>query len=188
MRILLGALAGALVVFVVSAILHMATPLGAAGFNVLPNEEPMLQAMRDHVPQSGLYMVPGLDMRSKPTEEQMNAFAEKLRRGPSALLVYTAGGADVMAPRQLILEFLTVFCAALIGAWLLSRIGGSYLLRASVIALLAVFTFFATGASHWIWYHFPTAFALAELGMETIGWFLGGLAMAKIIRPPAAVA
>jgi hypothetical protein len=43
MRIIIGAIVGAVVVFIVSAILHMATPLGTMGMNVLQNEDVVLE-------------------------------------------------------------------------------------------------------------------------------------------------
>lgn len=159
MRILLGAIAGAVAVFVVSAILHMATPLGTTGIGTLPSETATKLAVRATVPHPGLYLWPG------------------------GFLV-TSRDAGEMTPKQLGLELLANFFAAFIAAWLLTRFPGPWILRACAVAFLAVFAFFSTAASHAIWYHFPTDFILGELITELACWFTAGLVMAKIVRPP----
>jgi hypothetical protein len=164
-RAMFAALAGALIVFVSSAILHMATPLGRLGVSALPNEAATLQAMRETIPGSGLYLFSGT------------------QSGPHGLLAYTAGAAPPIAPRELAMEFLSVLAAALVAVFFLTLLrNGTLLRRASLVALLAVFGWLSITASHWIWYRFPAAFVLAALTVEVIAWFLAGLAMAKIVR------
>ena len=172
MRVVLTALAGAVIVFVVSAILHTVTPLGTTGLEVLPKEQPVLDAFRANVPHSGLYMFP--------------APAETPHGGPYGLLVITNEGSGEMSPQQLVLEFITNFIAALFAAWVLTLCRASYGARVLVVVLFALFAFASISASHWIWYKFPAAFILAELVMEVIAWLLAGLAMAKMTRPATA--
>jgi hypothetical protein len=57
--------------------------------------------------------------------------------------------------------------------------------RAFAITLLAIFASVSLTFSYWIWYGFPAAFVLGEMVTELIGWFLAGLAIAKLV-PPAA--
>ena len=164
-RAFLSALAGAVIVFIVSAVLHMATPLGTLGLSELPNSAATLQALRETIPNSGFYFF----------------FDEK--SGPSGIMVYTAGVAQAMSPGQLIMEFLSTFAAALVAVVFLVLIrGGSLLRRAGLVTLLAVFAWLSVTMSHFIWYHFPAAFIFAALAVEVIAWFLAGLAMAKIVR------
>ena len=172
MKIVLAALAGAVIVFIASAILHIVTPLGTAGLSVFPNEKPVLDAFRANVPRSGMYMFPA------PPETERGA--------PYGLLVITNEGTGGMTPVQLVLEFVTNFIAALIAAWVLTLCRASYGTRVAVVVLFALFAFFSISASHWIWYKYPSPFILAELVMEAISWLLAGLAMAKIARPAIA--
>ena len=164
MRIIVAALTGAVIVFVVSALTHMATPLGTTGISTLPDETIVRSALRNSGARSGLYLA------------------------PFGFLVYTADGGVEMSPRELALEFASVFLAALIAAWLLARMTGTYLLRASAVGMLAVFAFLSVTASHWIWYRFPTEFVLAALLVELIAWLCAGLVMAKIVRAPVRLA
>ncbi len=181
MRIFIAAIVGGIIVFVWSAIAHMATPLGTAGLSVLPNEEPVLQALRANIPQSGLYFFPGADMSRRMTAEEKKAWEAKLRSGPTGLMVYNARGGEALSPRQLIAELVTNVLAAAVAAILLSFMAAPYITKAVSTALLALFAFLSLSASHWIWYGFPTAFVVGELVTEFIGWLLAGLAIARIM-------
>lgn len=184
MRLFLGALAGAVIVFIASAILHMAGPLGRMGITTLPNEDATLEAIRATIPKSGIYLFPGIS--KAPTDAETKAWEAKVRQGPYGLLVVTREGFESMFAQQLGMEFVTVLLAALIAAYIVSLTNASYGARVLIVAMLALFTFLSVTASHWIWYKFPTPFVVAELLMELIAWTLGGLAIAKIVRPRAA--
>jgi hypothetical protein len=185
-KILIAAAAGGLIVFVWTAIAHMATPLGTAGMSVLPpdQESKIIDAMNAGLPGSGLYFFPGIDMRSTPTPEQQKAWEAKIRSGPFGLLVYNARGGSPVSPAQLITELLSTMLAAAVAAYLASLMAAPTMTRAIAVSLLALFASLSIGASYWNWYGFPTAFVAAEAFTEIIGWLLGGLAIARIV--PAA--
>lgn len=180
-RIILAAILGGLIVFVWSAISHMFTPLGGAGLSVLPNEGPVLDALRANVPKSGLYFFPGMDMSKEPTPE----WRAKFKQGPSGLIAITAGPGQEMFPKQLGSELVTNIIGAYIAAILAAMMVGSIMRRAFAITLLAIFASVSLTFSYWIWYGFPAAFVLGEMVTETVGWFLAGLVIAKLV-PPAA--
>jgi hypothetical protein len=183
---LIAAIAGGLVVFVWTAIAHMATPLGTAGMSVFPpdQESKLIDAMKAGVPASGLYFFPGIDMRSTPTPEQQKAWEEKIQAGPFGLLVFNARGGSPLSPAQLVTELASTMLAAAVAAYLASLMVAPMMTRAIAVALLALFASLSIGASYWNWYGFPTAFVAAEAFTELIGWLLGGLAIARIV--PAA--
>ena len=185
MRIAIAAVAGGIIVFIWSAIAHMATPLGTAGLSALPNEDAVLSAMRSNVPRSGLYFFPGGEFSSKMTPQEQEAWKAKVRSGPTGLLVYNANGFEAMSPRQLIAELITNILAAAIAAILVAMMAAPYFAKVFSVALLALFAFLSLSASHWIWYGYPTAYVAGELATEFAGWFLAGLAIAKIstVRP-----
>ena len=159
MRIFLAALAGAAIVFVVSAILHMATPLGEMGVQALP--ESASATLAAIAPNGGLFAFSG------------TAYG---------LLVITKGPGAEMTPGQLGAEFLANLVAAFIAAVLIARMNAPYGARVLAVALLAAFAFFSLSMSHAIWYKFPLAFVLASFVTEVTAWALAGLAMAKIVR------
>jgi hypothetical protein len=183
-RIILAAFLGGLIVFIWSAIAHIATPLGMAGLSMFPDDKPMLDSFKANVPKSGMYFFPGMDMSHKPTHEEEKAWEEKIQAGPTGLLIITTGPGAAMTPRQLVSELVTNIVGAYIAAILAAMMVGTMMKRAFAIALLALFATVSLSLSYWIWYNFPPAFVLAELVTELIGWFLAGIAIAKIV--PAA--
>lgn len=183
-RIAIAAIAGGVIVFVWSAIAHMLLPIGEMGISTLPNEAPFIAALQGT--QDGLYFFPGMDMSRKPTPEEQKAWEAKVAAGPTGILVYHPKG-EAMSPRQLSSELLTNVLAAAIAAWIASLLAAAYGRRVLAIALLGLFGWVSLILSYWIWYGFPSAFVLGEGITEVVGWFLAGLAIAKIVPPAGAV-
>ena len=182
MRIIIAAIVGGIIVFVWSAVAHIFTPLGGMGLSTL-RDDSMLEQFKN-VPSSGMYYFPRMDMTRRPTPEEQKAYAEKLRSGPSGLLIVTKSGGEAMSPRQLGTEFASNVVAALIAAILVSFMIGSWFKRAFAVAMFGVFGIVSLLVSYWIWYGFPAQYVCGELITEVVGWFLAGLAIAKIVRPP----
>lgn len=190
-RILLAGLLGGLVVFLWGAFSHIVLPIGQAGIRVLPNEAPVLEAVRAGVPRSGLYFFPGLDRTPGMTAEQKAAaerdWSERYRRGPNGILVLQAGGGEPFSVRQLILELVTNILGAAIAAMLLTLAATSlpsFGARVLFVTLLGVFASVAIDLSYWNWYGFPPEYTAAALLDQTVSWLLGGLVLARIIQPP----
>ena len=182
-RILLGAVLGGLIVFAWSALLHMATPLGMAGISVLPGEESVLAALRSNVREDGFYFFPAAGMSPDMTPEQHEAWAERMRTGPSGIMVVHPQGNEPMMVSQLVYELVTDILAALLVAFGLAHVLAPYGRRVLLVALAGVFAWLAVSTSYWIWYGFPEAYVGAEAVDQIGGWLLAGLAMAKIVRP-----
>jgi len=182
-RAVLAAIAGGVVVFLWSAVSHMALGLGTAGISALPNEERVAQTIRAAVTEPGLYFLPGFDASHKRTPEEEKAWTEKYRRGPSAFLVIHPGGREPMAPAQFVVEVVADILAAGVAAFLLIRLAGSFLTRAAAVGLLGVFEWLDVNVSYWNWDKFPSTFTLAALADQTVGWALAGVVMALILRP-----
>lgn len=182
-RILLGAVAGGLIVFAWSAVQHMATPLGMAGISVLPGEEAVLGALRANVREDGFYFFPAAGMSPDMTPAEHEAWVERMRTGPTGVMVVHPQGAEPMMLRQLVLELVTDILAALLVAFGLAHVVAPYGRRVLLVALAGVFVALAGSASYWVWYGYPTAYIGAEAIEHIVGWLLAGLAMAKIVRP-----
>ena len=217
-RRVLAAIAGGVVVFVWSAISHMALGLGTAGISTLPNEDRMAQAIRGAITEPGLYFFPGFVASNKITPaqekawtekyqrgpsgilivqpggrnpmapEQERAWTERYRRGPSGMIVVQPGGREPMEPTQFVVELLADILAAGVAAFLLTRLGGPFLARAGAVGLLGVFEWADINVSYWNWYKFPAMFTGAALLDQVVGWTLAGLVMAWMVRPRPAAA
>jgi hypothetical protein len=186
MRILLAALAGAVAMFVWTAIAHVATPLGTIGFSQIPNEAAVLHTMNDSIgARPGLYFFPWVS----PNDPKMMEKAEVLRRANGhGLLLYHGPGQNMdadMTP-MLIKEFLKQLVQALIAAWIASLIAAGYATRVGVVTLIGVSAAIATNVSYWNWYGFPLDFTCAAILIEVVSGLVAGLAIAAVLRPRAA--
>ena len=181
MRIIIAAIVGGIIVFVWSAVAHIVTPLGTMGIQSLPDSvTPSLGA----VPSSGMYFFPGMDMSHRPTPEERKAFEQKVKSGPSGVLVITKSNGATMGPQQLGSELASNVIAALIAAIVVSFMVGGWFKRAFSVALMGLFGVVSLLVSYLIWYGFPAQYVTGELITEVVGWFLAGLAIAKIVKPP----
>jgi hypothetical protein len=177
MRIIIAAIVGGIVVFVWASVAHMLLPFGEMGLSTLPDETRFMESVKA-VPSSGMYFFPGMSRA-----EDQKAWEERIKSSPSGLLVVTKSGGG-MTPQRLVSEFVSNVIAALIAAILLSFMVGSWFKRAFAVALFGVFGIVSILVSYWIWYGFPIEFICGEAATEIIGWFLAGLVMAKLVRPP----
>src|SRR5262245_66569957 len=95
--LLLASLLSAILVFLVSSIVHMATPWHAGDFLKVPDEDGVMAALRPFKLAPGSYVMPRpSSMKDMGTPE----FKEKHRLGPSAMLHVLPGGQAGMG-RQL---------------------------------------------------------------------------------------
>jgi hypothetical protein len=181
-RRVLAAIAGGVVVFVWSALSHMALGLGTAGISTMPNEDRVAQAIRGAITEPGLYFFPGFDASHKMTPDEEKAWTEKYRRGPSGILIVQPGGRDPMAPEQLVIELLADILAAGVAAFILDGLAWTFTARVAAVGLLGVFEWLDINVSYWNWYKFPTVFTAAALVEQVVGWTLAGIVMALILR------
>ena len=184
-RILLAALLGGIAVFVWGAVSHMVLPLGEAGVKMLPNEAGVTSALGGAIHEPGVYLFPGMDMKDNSKEAQ-ERWAAKYKQGSTGMLVYHPGGEEFRWLPHLLIEFLSNVLGALLAAILLARIAGGYGSRVLVTASLGLFAWISINISYWDWYGFPTHFVLLEGLDQVISWLIGGLVIAKLVKPPAA--
>lgn len=181
MRILLAALAGAVAMFLWTAVAHMATPLGEIGFQQMPNEQPMLRQMSQSVGDtSGFYIFPW----TSPDDPDRMATMQKLEKiHPSGMLLYRGvshGMGSDMTP-MLIKEFLKQFVQCLIWAWIASMLALSFGMRASAVVAMSVTGAIATNVSYWNWYGFPLDYTMAQITIEIVSGIVAGLAISAVL-------
>ena len=107
-------LVSAVVVFVVSSIIHMASPWHKNDYPRLPNEDNVLDALRPLAIPPGDYMAPRPSSRQELGTPE---FAEKRSRGPNMILTVLPTGPVSMGP-QLALWFAYAAAVGLFAAFL----------------------------------------------------------------------
>ena len=190
-RVLLGVMVGSVVVFLVSSIWHMATGLGQAGIQKLPDEDAVLAAMRGSIHSPGLYFFPGMDEGAAGSAEhrrdgQAN-YLQKYKAGPTGILIYHPGGEELAFGKLLTVQFLTGLAGALLLGFVLAITvdATSFKSRAFLVSAIAAFAAVIYEIPYWNWYGFPGNYILAHAAGWIVSWSAAGLAMAAVIKRPA---
>ena len=181
-KVLLPGILGGLVVFIWSAIAHMALPIGEMGLKTIPqSEDAVLSAMKSNIQEPGLYFMPGFDM-GNPNEAERKAQEAKYEAGPTAFLIYHPTGEKAMSPGQLLRQLLFDVLGGLIAAFIVSMTVASFGMRTALVTLMGVFAWLTVSVPHWNWYRFPAGFTLGEGLDGVIGYLLGGLVIAWLMQ------
>jgi hypothetical protein len=144
-------LLSAVIVFVVSSIIHMASPWHKNDYPRMPNEDQVRNALRPLAIPPGDYMIP----RPAGSEEMRSPeFAEKVRQGPNMVVTVMPNGPFSMKS-NLIQWFLYAVVVSIFAAYVAGRAlpaGSPYL---SVFRFVGVTAFIGYSVALWqmsIWY------------------------------------
>jgi hypothetical protein len=182
-KILVGGVVAGIVIFFWGFVAHMLLPLGEMGLKSLSKEDDLTAAMKKEVREPGLYFVPGRDMSKSQSQEEMEAHAAKVAKGPYGFMVIYPNGRDVALAKRLPIEFGTNVVCALLAAILVSLLRPGFMVRVACVTLVGILASIMTLVPYWNWYGFPTDFTLAQIAENAVGWFLAGLVLALIVRP-----
>ena len=191
-RIPIGTLVAALVMFFWGFVFWGLMPIAYKSFHAVPQPEPLAEALRENIPAPGVYFIPfpcdtkGLDADQKAaaTKAHEQAHAE----GPVAMLYVHPKGVPqemaVMMIRGFGLYALMSFLAAVLltlTAPALPTFAHRYVL---VMFLgLVIATSSLTDA---VWFYHPIDYRVMITGYALTGWLLAGVALAAIVKHPAA--
>jgi hypothetical protein len=178
-RILLAGVLGGFALFMWGGLSHMVLGLGAVGIQNLPQQQPVMDALKATVPQPGFYFFPQVDASGKVQPEKAG--------GPYGIMIYHTSGAGAPMAAQLINECLLNIVLALLAAWLLSLASGlsGYIARAGFVTVVGLAVGLMTHVQYWNWYGFPLSYTIASVAITVIGFLIVGLIAAAFVKPPA---
>jgi hypothetical protein len=182
MRIILAGIAGGIVLFIWGALSHTVLPFGDIGMKTLPNEAPVMAALKANITEPGLYFYPGIEGGHSANEAEQAAFEAKFKSGPHGILIYHPIGTEVMPPSMMITELISNILAAILVALVISWLICSFWGRVAAAALFGLVSWLSVDASYWNWYGFPTDYFAAQAIDQVVGWFLAGLAIAVLVK------
>ena len=177
MRTLLAGIAAGIAMFIWSSIAHVATPLGMIGISTLPDESVTVGNLASAIgDKGGLYLFPMPSGGSAPSSSAATA--------PGGFLVFNPKSATSMAPKNLIVEFLTELAEGLIAAWLLAQTAIlGFAARVGFVTAVGLVAAITTNIPYLNWYSFPLDYTLAYSVIELAGYFVAGLVLAAILKP-----
>ena len=187
MRIALGAILGALVLFVWSALAWMVIPWPGEPLRGFTNEDAVVQTIKANVPRSGNYLLPMEVKRpSGMTDEQYRTALQnaenRMIQGPMIFASVRLEPMGSMA-RYMVIGLITDVIAVLLACILLLHTNAvSYAARVGFVAGLGVLIFVGGHLDEWNWWGFSNAYMLMQFGVLIIGWILTGLVIAIFVR------
>lgn len=152
MALWLPILLSAVLVFVVSSVIHMVLPWHKGDYPKLANEDAVRNALRPLNVPPGDYMFP---RPTSPEEMKSPAFAEKMKQGPNWIVTVMQPGPVTMG-KQLTLWFVYALVISQFAAYVAGRALGPGADYMTVFRLTGVTAFIGYGAALWqlaIWYH-----------------------------------
>lgn len=141
-------LVSAVFVFVASSVLHMVLPYHRGDYDKLPDEDPVLEALRTQNAPPGDYLLPHC---ATPEERKDPKVREKLERGPLAFMTVRHGFG---MGKSLLSWFLLCLVISFFVAYLASRFmgpGTEYLTVFRLVGTAAFLAYSGSQASESIW-------------------------------------
>jgi len=178
-RILLAGVLGGLALFLWGGLAHDVLGLGSVGIQNLPQQQPVMDALKLSAPPSGFYIFPPVDAAAKVAPDKVG--------GPYGMMIYHSAGAGGGMGGQLVNEFILNIVLALFAAYLLSLASGltGYLARVGFVTLLGLTVGLMLNVEYWNWYGFPMSYTIASIAIVVIGFLFIGLIAAAIVKSPA---
>jgi uncharacterized membrane protein YeaQ/YmgE (transglycosylase-associated protein family) len=179
-----GGIVGGIILFVWGAIAWTVLPLHKPSTHSMANEDAVISALRASGGEKGMYFLPAMPEGAGPEHD---AWMQKFKQGPLAMINYNPVGADPMMPGQFIAGLIINLIAGFLAAWFLSRStaeGSSYLSRVIFCGMLGIFASFSSHLLAWNWLYFPLDYTTAMVADTVIGWLLAGLGIAAIVKTP----
>jgi hypothetical protein len=187
-KTLIAGLVGGVILFVWSFLAWTVFPLHEPSLHRMTNEDAVIAALQPQLRDKAVYMFPkGPGMSAD--KATMDAWTEKMRRGPTGLIFYDPQGSDPMMASQMVIGLILDILSAALIAWFLARstaMTASFLARAAYCAMFAIFVSVYTHLMSWNWMGYPVDFTVGLILDGIIGCFLAGLGIAAIIKPPSA--
>jgi hypothetical protein len=191
---LLAAILGGLAFFAWSSVAHLLLGLGEVGISEIPNEQTVVSSLKANMPASGLYAFPGWGLPPDATHSQKMAamqspaMQEKMKAGPTGIVVYRANGMGGLTGGQLITELATNIFQILLAVLLLGQTRIiNFVGRWRFITMAGVLAAISTNISYWNWYGFPGNYTLAYVCTIAMGFVFAGLVAAAIYKPVVVV-
>ncbi len=194
MRILLGGVLGAVVLFVWGFLYWVVLSERLLPYNHMTDEGAVMEVLRENLPETGVYWFPmpqhDIDATEAEKAAATEAWQEKHQEGPLGTVIYHKDGRKAMAPSTLVKGFVIDFVSALLASILLCCAcgRGGYAARAAFVFGLGLFAAVSVHLIAWNFMLNPMGFTLLKIGDTIVGWLLAGLVIAAVVKPRAGTA
>ena len=182
-KTLLGSLVGGVILFIWSFLAWVILPLHNSTMHAVTNEDAVANMIAQNAQQKSVYTIPHNPATSD--KAAMDAWAERLKRGPNAMIIFDPAGTDPMMPSQMLIGLVLDLLSAFFVIWFLTRstaAGGSYLARVTYCGMIGIFVSVFVHLMNWNWMGMPGDFTSGLVIDTIVGWILAGLGIAAVVN------
>jgi hypothetical protein len=176
-----GVLAG-VAVFAWGFVSWTVLPLHNATFLKFTDEAAVTAALAANTPAAGVYLLPGEPAMDEPAEQRqakMDAAMKQWETGPSGLMAVSLARNPSMAG-NIGIGLINQIIGGLLIAFLLSKTSGlAYWGKVGFTVVVGVTVGVLSLVPEWNWWGFSAGYVGATFLDYVVGWFLGGLVLAK---------
>lgn len=182
-RIVLGGLAGAVIIFFWGFVTWALTGWRAGTFQRFGDEATVSQSIMSGANAAGVYLFPWGIAAPGEDEAKVQAAAMKQQEAVGFVFAVVAPKAKAEMGAPMALHVATQFLACMLVMWLLLKSKAqTFGERWQFVIAFGVAASIACYAPESVWWHYPAAWTIGGIGEITIGFALAGLAMARIAR------
>ena len=180
------AFVGGIIVFIWGMASWMVLPWHKMAMNKFTNEQKVAEVIRENAHVDGIYILPNkYKIAGSPEEKQKQTAQdnEMLEKGPVMFSSICLQGIDGRGIRPFIISIIINFVAAYVITWMLMQTKAmSYRKSVGFITLVGVLAALLGDLPQWNWMGVAGNYIFICIFDHVIGWFLGGLAIAKICK------
>lgn len=178
---------GGIVVFLWGTISWMILPWHHMTMDKFNDEKRVAQVIQDNTPMSGVYVLPCFKhdsmMNQTEARENMMMGKEMMKKGPIVFAVVQKDGMRMGGAAAFILTLIIQIIAAGLITWLLMMTKAmSYMRQVLFITMIGLIAGVIVHLPDMVWSGAPFSFTLVCMLDLVIGWFLGGLVIARVCK------
>lgn len=171
-KLIIGGLAGAVILFFWGMLSWMMLPWHKTTIFSFQNEAAVKTAFTANAPKSGVYVAPS--MASQNTQQ-----ANPIQ--PPIIFSVVQVEQPMAMSYMMLISFIIQFIAAFLITWLISQAkDAGYGKRVTMSLVFGLAAGIVTHLPYWNWFGFPAYYTVVAILDLVIGWFLAGLAIARI--------
>lgn len=186
-KVLLAGVAGGTALAIWGIVVWMLLPIYQPVLRGLPGEDGVAAALIHSGAGRGIYVLPALPYppKANPASQEIEeqAWSEKSKRGPVALLIYRPDGRNPERPLVPMMRS-WIFCtlAATFTGWALARARiGWHTGRVIFVLALGMMGWLLGPAQQWNWLGFPTDYTIATFLDNLGGWTIVGIVQTGLV-------
>lgn len=183
-KCLQGAIVGGVIVFLWCLFSWMVLPWHSSVFHRFKNEECVATLIKSNAPVSGVYLLPNTYKYDASTStEEMDKGLMMMQKGPTMFASIQLSGMGQKTIRPFVVSLIIQIIGAGIVTWMLLQARElNYKQRLWFVTLYGIAIGVLGILPAWNWWSLSSSYVFSIFFDLVIGWFLAGLAIAKICK------